>query len=117
MQGPKCIVSDAYDRIAERYLEWRARQPCQEEFVRWLSVLNNHVRPGVRILDMGCGTGIPLTLALSNTFDVTGVDISARQIELAGRNVPTARVIQDDVTTLDIALASFSAVVAASVSH
>jgi 2-polyprenyl-3-methyl-5-hydroxy-6-metoxy-1,4-benzoquinol methylase len=46
--------------------------------MRWLSLLNNHVRPGVRILDMGCGAGIPLTLALSNTFDVTGVDISAR---------------------------------------
>jgi 2-polyprenyl-3-methyl-5-hydroxy-6-metoxy-1,4-benzoquinol methylase len=88
MKGPKCIVSDTYDRIAERYLEWRAGQPRQEEFVRWLSLLNNHVRPGVRILDMGCGTGIPLTLTLSNTFDVTGVDISARQIELAGRNVP-----------------------------
>ena len=38
-------------------------------------VLNNHVRPGARILDIGCGAGIPLTLALSNTFDVTGVDI------------------------------------------
>jgi indole-3-acetate monooxygenase len=85
--------------------------------VRWLSLLNNHVRPGVRILDMGCGTGIPLTLTLSNTFDVTGVDISARQIELAGRNVPTARCIQDDVTTLDCAPASFSAVVAESISH
>jgi hypothetical protein len=53
MKGPKCIVSDAYDRIVERYLEWRAGQPRQEEFVRWLSLLNNHVRPGVRILDMG----------------------------------------------------------------
>src|SRR5260370_483652 len=27
MKDPKLIVSDAYDQIAERYLEWRARQP------------------------------------------------------------------------------------------
>jgi ubiquinone/menaquinone biosynthesis C-methylase UbiE len=112
MKDLKRIVSDAYDRIAERYLEWRARQPRQEEFVRWLSLLNNHVRPGARILDIGCGAGIPLTLALSNTFDVTGVDISARQIELARRNVPTARFIQGDVTTLDFTPASFDVVVA-----
>ena len=85
--------------------------------MRWLSLLKNYGRPGVQILDIGCGTGIPLTLALSNAFDVTAVDMSARQIELVGRNVPTTRFIQGDVTTLDCAPASFSAVVAESVSH
>jgi hypothetical protein len=29
MKDPKLIVSDAYDQIAERYLEWRARQPAR----------------------------------------------------------------------------------------
>jgi len=43
---------------------------------------------------------------------VTGVDISARQIELARRNVPTARFIHADVTALDLPPASFDAVVA-----
>ena len=31
MKNPKRIVSDGYDQIAERYLEWRARQPRQDE--------------------------------------------------------------------------------------
>jgi SAM-dependent methyltransferase len=65
-----------------------------------------------RILDIGCGAGIPLTLALSETFDVTGVDVSTRQIELARKNVPAARFIHGDVTTSDFAVASFDAAVA-----
>ncbi len=112
MKDPKLIVSEAYDLIAERYLEWRARQPRQEELARWLGHLGDHVRHGAQVLDIGCGAGIPLTLALSRTFDVTGVDISARQIELARGNVPAANFIQGDVTTLDFAPASFDAAVA-----
>ena len=112
MKDPKHIVSDAYDQIAERYLEWRARQPRQEELTRWLGLLHDHVQSGARILDIGCGAGIPLTLALSKTFDVTGVDISARQIELARGNVPAARFIHGDVSALDFAPASFDAAVA-----
>ena len=112
MKDPKHIVSDAYDQIAERYLEWRARQPRQEEFTRWLGLLHDHLQSGAQILDIGCGAGIPLTLALSKTFDVTGVDISGHQIELARRHVPAARFIHGDVMTLDFAPVSFDAVVA-----
>lgn len=112
MKDPKRIVSEAYDQIAERYLEWRARQPRQEEITRWLNLLRDEVRPGARVLDIGCGAGLPLTRALAEDFDVTGVDISARQVELARRNVPTARFIHGDVTALDFAPASFDAAVA-----
>src|SRR5690348_18187519 len=111
MNDPKRIVADAYDHIAERYLEWRARQPRQEELTRWLDLLHNYVRPGARILDIGCGAGMPLTFELSKTFDVTGVDISIRQVDLARRNVPAARFIHGDITTLRFPPASFDAVV------
>src|SRR5262245_54130303 len=97
MNDPKRIVADAYDRIAERYLEWRGRQPRQDELKRWLELVENNVRPGARVLDIGCGAGIPLTRALSEAFDVTGIDISTRQIELARANVPAARFILGDV--------------------
>jgi SAM-dependent methyltransferase len=112
MKDPKRIVADAYDQIGERYLEWRAHQPRQQELARWLNLVHEYVKPGAHVLDAGCGAGIPLTRALTETFDVTGVDISARQIELARINVPTARFIHGDVTKLNFSPASFHAVVA-----
>jgi SAM-dependent methyltransferase len=49
---------------------------------------------------------------LAQTFSVMGVDISARQIELAQRNVPTARFVQADMTAPDLPPESLDAVVA-----
>lgn len=43
---------------------------------------------------------------------VTGVDISARQVELARANVPSAIFLQSDMTTLDLPPASLDAVAA-----
>lgn len=48
---------------------------------------------------------------LAEIYDVTGVDISTRQIELARANVPTARFINADIVTVDFPPASFDAAV------
>ena len=53
-----------------------------------------------------------MTRALAVGRRVTGVDISARQIELARAAVPEATFVQADMTALDLAPASLDAVVA-----
>jgi ubiquinone/menaquinone biosynthesis C-methylase UbiE len=107
---PKRLVADSFDRIAERYLEWRAGQH-REGAAPWVSVLKERLPPRSRVLDLGCGAGIPLTRMLAESFDVTGVDISARQVELACRNVLNARFINADIVGVDFPPASFNAVV------
>ena len=47
---------------------------------------------GSDVLDLGCGAGVPMTKALAAGRRVTGVDLSARQLELARGNVPEADV-------------------------
>jgi SAM-dependent methyltransferase len=108
---PKRLVAASYDRIAERYLEWRADQH-REGAAPWLSILQQHLAPSTSVLDVGCGAGIPLTRALAEKFDVTGVDISTHQIELARHNVPIARFINGDIAALEFPPAVFDAVVA-----
>jgi len=65
---------------------------------------------GSRILDVGCGNGLPATLALSH--EVTGVDISEQQIARARSNVPAATFICGDVREVDLPVGAFDAIVA-----
>jgi SAM-dependent methyltransferase len=110
--GPKRLVAMGYDKIAKEYL---ARYSSSSVRDRWLSQLAMLVAPRgrARILDLGCGAGIPLTRHLTLLGDyVLGVDASARQIGLARRNAPLADFIHADMTTIDLPAASFDAVAA-----
>jgi cyclopropane fatty-acyl-phospholipid synthase-like methyltransferase len=67
---------------------------------------------GARVLDLGCGAGVPSTKQLAQRFDVLGVDISRLQVELARQNVPAARFIRADFSELQLEDASFDGAVA-----
>ena len=106
-----------YDRIADRFAGWGARVEGdpRERFVAEFAVL---VRPGGRVLDLGCGAGLPSTRWLAESFAVVGVDISAEQIARARRNVPAAELVLGDLRDIDFEAASFDGVCALySISH
>jgi trans-aconitate methyltransferase len=63
------------------------------------------------VLDLGCGTGVPVSRALAARYRVTGVDGSARSIALARQNVPDASFLQADMTQVVFPPASFAAVI------
>ena len=108
---PKRVVADGYDAIAERYFEWSDASPSPTRLA-WLDRALHRIPLGAEVLDLGCGAGIPMTKALAAGRQVTGVDLSARQLELARRNVPEATFIRADMTGLDWPSASLDAVVA-----
>lgn len=69
------------------------------------------MRPGARVLDLGCGAGVPATRQLvAAGLDVLGIDSSEVQIERARRLVPGAEFIQADPATWDVEPGSFEAV-------
>ena len=106
-----------YDRISGQYLEWVTRIEGDPRD-RMLVEFAQRLPAGGRVLDLGCGPGVPSTKALARRFDVVGVDISAAQIGLARRNVPEATFVHGDFAEIELPEASFDGVTAFySISH
>lgn len=95
----KQTVKSGYNQIADRYLAERDRDA---ENVRLLQDFIELLAPNCKVLDAGCGAGIPIAKMLTEKFDVIGVDFSEAQIELAKNNVPNARFFCQDMTELDL---------------
>lgn len=94
----KKIVREGYNEIAEKYLAIRYED---EEEMKLLSEFSSLIKKDGKVLDAGCGAGLPITKYLSDQFDVIGIDISEKQIELAKKNVPNAQFFVRDMTELD----------------
>ena len=93
----KKIVKEGYNTIASRYLAERTRD---SEDVRLLNDFIERLPADTKVLDAGCGAGIPVSQLLSERFQVTGVDFSEAQINLAKKNVPQADFLCEDMTKL-----------------
>lgn len=68
--------------------------------------------PGIRLLDLGCGTGLLPALAHDRGAEVVGLDIAPALLAVAERLVPEAELHVADVQRLPFADASFDAVTA-----
>jgi cyclopropane fatty-acyl-phospholipid synthase-like methyltransferase len=110
VDDPKKIVRDGYDAISHAY----RREDFdfeQSGYKRFLTAFQPLLEPGSRVLDLGCGCGVPVARELSKDFVVTGVDFSAVQIERAKELVEHASFICADMTELEFPPASFEAIV------
>jgi cyclopropane fatty-acyl-phospholipid synthase-like methyltransferase len=105
----KRIVAEGYDAIADRYFEWASS--FHTPAMRWLDDLLARLEDGSEVLDLGCGRGVPFTEKIARRHRVVGVDISARQIELARALVPEAEFVHADATEFERAAESLDAVV------
>jgi cyclopropane fatty-acyl-phospholipid synthase-like methyltransferase len=104
-------VESGYDLVAKHYLATKNREDPLA--LAALEDLASLLPQGAAVLDLGCGAGIPVTRWLADRgFAVTGVDVSAGQLDLARNNVPEATFIKADMTELAFAPETFDAVVA-----
>lgn len=95
------MVRAGYERVAEAY---QAARGAGGADLRLLAAFADLLPAGARVLDAGCGGGVPAARYLSGErgFDVLGIDIALAQVELSQRNVPTARFVQADMTQLEV---------------
>jgi cyclopropane fatty-acyl-phospholipid synthase-like methyltransferase len=104
------LVGRGYDKIGERFAEWRDQivgDPRRE----WEEELVSRLQDGARVLELGCGAGVPDTQRLAGRFQVTGVDVSADQVRRAQAAVLEATFIEADFTALELEPESIDAVV------
>jgi cyclopropane fatty-acyl-phospholipid synthase-like methyltransferase len=113
----KAIVAAGYDALAETYLEW-ASAIKDDARARMSAAFSAELTRGSRVLDLGCGAGLPSTKELARRFTVTGVDVSGAQVAAARRNVPGASFIEADLAEIDFPPGSWDGVAAFySISH
>jgi ubiquinone/menaquinone biosynthesis C-methylase UbiE len=109
---PKAIIESGYDAMAEQYLATFVNDIPDDPRIRFIGELTARLPAGARVLELGCGAGIPGTALLARHHDVLGIDISATQLSLAARHVPNARFRKADMTSLAFPDSSFDAVTA-----
>ncbi len=105
----KALVRRGYDELSARYDE---AYGSETKYGDWLQALLTQLPVRAQVLDLGCGSGVPVAKVLAEAGHlVTGVDISEVQVARARERVPAATFLQADATTLDLAADSLDAIV------
>ena len=86
-----------------------SRTPEQTE--REVAFLTDRIAPTARVLDLACGTGRIATELARRGYDVAGLDISHRVLDVARREAPELDLRQGDMRELPWPDASFGAVI------
>ena len=109
IDDPGRVVVAGYEHVADSYLDRFGVSAVRQ---KWLDRLADSLPAGGgRVLDLGCGAGIPVARDLvARGHAVVGVDGSARQLDRARRNVPAASFIEADMCEVELDAASFDAV-------
>lgn len=102
------LVQNGYNTIASTYTASRMQD---SEDVTLLADLIARLAPNARLLDAGCGAGVPVTKSLAQFARVIGVDFSEGQLALARQLVPNAEFLCQDLTALGFPDHSFDAIV------
>ncbi|MGW1889721.1 class I SAM-dependent methyltransferase [Streptomyces sp. NPDC002004] len=93
--------AEAFDAIGARYDEAFPHKEGQLAAVEWLT---GELPAGSRVLDVGCGTGVPTARQLVDAgHTVVGVDLSTGMLDLARKNVPEAEFVHRDLAALRVA--------------
>jgi SAM-dependent methyltransferase len=106
---PKDVVRRGYDAVSVRYDSWSGGE---SKYSAWLDELGSRLPAAASVLDLGCGSGLPVARDLTAAgCQVTGVDISEVQIRRARELVPAAEFLRADIASVAFEPETFDAVV------
>jgi ubiquinone/menaquinone biosynthesis C-methylase UbiE len=99
-----------FDQIGAQYQTAFGVNPTQVAATRWLI---QQLPVGARVLDVGCGTGVPTAQVLAEAgLAVVGIDRSPVMLRLAQANVPRGSFALMDMTAPALPADTFAAMTA-----
>jgi len=111
------LVRRGYDAISVAYRSDDGQPACSSaenvsRYAGWIEELVGLLPGKAVVVDLGCGAGLPATRELADRgLQVLGADFSAVQLSRARQLVPTASLVQADMTALHLHRGSVDAVV------
>jgi SAM-dependent methyltransferase len=113
-RDPKEIVREGWNQVSTLYRRDGAADDTfghnVSDHQRWLRPVLA-LRAGSKVLDLGCGCGVPDAKLLSTKLEVMGVDISEVQVARARKLVPEATFLCADMTRVRFLAGSFDAAI------
>jgi len=109
---PKQIVRNGYNQISRNYRDNRGHGVDAKNMIPWLRWIDGRLEKGSRVLELGCGMGIPVAKFIARSHSYLGVDISDVQIRRARELVPQGEFQRADMGRLRFRTAEFDAVLA-----
>ncbi|MDO9533172.1 MAG: class I SAM-dependent methyltransferase [Deltaproteobacteria bacterium] len=101
-------LKEQYDHMAESYMESRSLFDNTDQ----LEKLAELIPPKSTVLDLGCGTGLPVAKFFTERDNgVTGIDLSDKMIRFAKENVPNAVFYTENIINADLSENSFDLIV------
>ena len=89
-----------YERSVESYVEANSDRSVIEPMLRELT---SRLRPGARVIDLGCGPGWESAALTDRGFPTTGLDLTPGQLRHASEHHPAQGYIQGDMRRLPLA--------------
>lgn len=106
------------DKVKKGYEEgdysstYRLNRDLKDFEVRLFNKMLEMIGDNCRILDLGCGTGLPFDRFLVNRgHEVQGIDITEKHVEMAKENVPQADYETGDLMEVDIQNESYDGII------
>lgn len=101
-KSDKDNVYKAYNEIADWFDNHRSKDLSLERY--YLEYAKEHLPPGGKVLDFGCGTGEPIAkFFIEHGYDVTGIDASEEMIRFCKQRFSNAKWLLIDMRSLQLA--------------
>jgi len=105
--------SNGYERVAAEFLAGRGRAPSTAVGTREVRDWTRTLPHGAAVIDLGCGTGLPITKVLvDEKLNVYGVDAAPSLVAAFRHNLPEVPVVCESVVESSFFNRMFDGVVA-----